>query len=81
MYNNYNKRNTPIDIEKIYIENSNGTKFECTMSPSRKYNREWLENNKYDFYETFNMNKYNATDKITIVLDYYGETVTIKLEK
>lgn len=84
MYDNYNKRNTPIDVENndlTYIKNSNGTKFECSMSPSRKYNREWLENNKYDFYETFNMNKYNASDKITVVLDYYGEKVIIELEK
>ena len=64
-----------------YIENSNGEKFECTMSPSRMAKADWLEGNKYDFYETFGMTKYDATDKIKVVLYYYGEPVTIELEK
>ena len=64
-----------------YVENSNGEKFECTMSPSRRAKADLLEGNKYDFYETFGMTKYDATDKIKVVLYYYGEPVTIELEK
>lgn len=64
-----------------YVENSNGTQFTCTLSPSRKSNGEWLDGNKYDFYETFEMTEYDSTDKIKVVLYYYGEPVTIELEK
>lgn len=64
-----------------YVENSNGEQFKCTLSPSRKSNGEWLDGNRYDFYETFGMTKYEATDKIKVVLYYYGEPVTIELER
>lgn len=64
-----------------YVENSNGEKFECTMSPSRRAKNKWLEGNKFDFYETFGMTKYDATDNIKVVLNYYGEPVIIELEK
>ena len=67
--------------EYCYVENSNGEKFECTMSPSRRAKNKWLEGNKFDFYETFGMTKYDATDTIKVVLNYYGEAVTIELEK
>lgn len=64
-----------------YVENSDGEKFECTMSPSRMAKADWLEGNKFDFYETFAMTKYDATDEIKVILYYYGEPVTIELEK
>ena len=64
-----------------YIENSNGKKFYCTFSPSRKQNSNFIDGNKFDFYETFGMTKYDSTDKIKAVLYYYGEPVTIELEK
>ena len=64
-----------------YIENSNGKKFYCSLSPSRKQNSNFIDDNRYDFYETFDMTKYDSTDKIKVVLYYYGEPVTIELEK
>ena len=64
-----------------YIENNNGEKFYCTLSPSRKANNNFIDGNKFDFYETFGMTKYDSTDKIKAVLYYYGEPVTIELEK
>lgn len=64
-----------------YVENSNGEQFKCTLSPSRKAKGEWLDGNRYDFYETFGMTKYDSTDKIKVVLYYYGEIVKIELEK
>ena len=51
------------------------------MSPSRKANANYVNGNQFDFYETFSMTKYEATDKITVVIDFYGEPVTIELEK
>ncbi|MCI8291381.1 MAG: hypothetical protein HFJ25_03920 [Clostridia bacterium] len=40
-----------------------------------------LNGNKCDFYETFGMTKYDASDKIKLVLYHYGEPITIELEK
>ena len=96
LYVDFIKKNRPINIngenlmlpadsreqgDECFVENSNGEKFECTMSPSRRAKNKWLEGNKFDFYETFGMTKYDATDNIKVVLNYYGEPVTIELEK
>lgn len=64
-----------------YVLNARGEKFTSTMSPSRKYNNRFVEGNQFDFYETFGMTKYDATDKITVVIDFYGEPFKIELEK
>lgn len=79
---------TPIDISGnngentiSYIENSNKEKFFCTMSPSRQYINEFLNDNKFNFYETFSLTKSDASDMLTVILYYYGEPVEIKLEK
>ena len=42
---------------------------------------EWLEGDKYDFYETFGLTKYDMTDKIKVVLFYYNTTVVIEFQK
>lgn len=90
-YREYVVLNYPISISNYnlqgektnasYVENENGQRYESTKSPNRITKNFFLEGNKYDFYETFSMNKYNATDKINIVLYYYGEVVNIKMEK
>ena len=69
------------DSDGCYILNSNGEKFKSTMSPSRKANGNFVKGSQFDFYETFSMTKYNATDKITAVIEFYGEPVKIELEK
>ena len=63
------------------VINENGEKFECTLRPSRKQNANFIDGNKFDFYEIYGMTKKDATDKIKVVLLYYGETFTIELEK
>lgn len=67
--------------KKSYIQNSNGEKFYCTLSPSRKSESRYLEGNKFHFYETFELTKVDSTDKLTVVLYYRGEAVTIEFEK
>ena len=67
--------------QPAYVENSNREKFYCTLSPGRKANGNFIDGNKYDFYDTFSMTKYDATDKIKVILFYYGTPVTIELEK
>lgn len=64
-----------------YIENETGQIYESTLSPSRNAKTDFIDGNKYDFYETFSMTKYDATDKIKVVLYYYGNPVNIELEK
>ncbi len=93
-YNEYLFKSDPIQIdsfrgigtqtqkvEQSYVENSDGKQFTCTLSPSRRTNKNFIDGNKLDFYETFGMTKYDATDKIKVVLYYYGKPVTIELEK
>ncbi len=79
IYDNYNKKSMP--IFNGYVENENGEKFECTFSPSRNYKWRWIDNNRYEYYETYGMTKYNSTEKVKVVLDYYEEKVVIELEK
>ena len=97
VWNEYHTKSSPISIngtnlflvgeaknkktEGCYVLNSNGEKFKSTMSPSRKANNNFVQGNKFDFYETFGMTKYDATDKITVIIDFYGEPVKIELEK
>lgn len=97
LWNDYQRKAHPINNDGInmwlvgeerkertngcYIINSNGEEFRSTMSPSRKYNQNFVKGNQLDFYETFGMTKYNATDKITAVIEFYGEPVKIELEK
>lgn len=89
----YEKKDTPIlsrgltldvksDIENgCYVMNNKEEKFECTMSPSRKCNYNFIDGDKYDFYETYSMTKYDATNDITMVVNYRGTLEYIKLQK
>ena len=93
MLEKYEDENTPIlsrgltldvksDIEDgCCVMNNKGEKFECTMSPSRKCNYNFIDGDKYDFYETYSMTKYDATDDITMVVNYRGTLEYIKLQK
>lgn len=87
-YNNLKYLMSPMDSQNTdgtrkesYLENEYGEKFESNFSPSRKVERKFLLENKYNFYETYTLSKYTSTDKITAVLYYYGEPITIELIK
>lgn len=97
LWNDYQRKAHPINNDGInmwlvgearnesakgcYVINSDGEEFRSTMSPSRKYNQNFVKGNQLDFYETFGMTKYDATDKITVVIEFFGEPVKIELEK
>ena len=92
MYEEYRAKSQPINVtgityawgtptEGCYVLDSNGNKFKSTMSPSRKAHLDFEDGNKFDFYETFGMTKYDSTDNITVIIEFYGEPVEIKLEK
>ena len=92
MLEEYEKSKTPIiskggtkmaklDIEDgCYIMNSKGEKFECSLSPSRKANYGFIDGDKYDFYETYTLTKYDMTDDLTMVINYRGTREYIQLQ-
>ena len=87
---NWNYYNKPILVEennldgnniKSYLEDWNKSKYYIVQNATKKSKNYFLENNKFDFYQTFSLTKYDATDKITAILYYYGKPVIIELEK
>lgn len=65
--------------EGCYIQNSKGEKF---LFDPRNHNRtEPPIKDKYCFNGCFSMTKFDATDKITVVIDLKGKPVRIELEK
>lgn len=65
--------------EGCYVQNSKGEKF---IFDPRNHNRtEPPIKDKYCFNGCFSMTRFDATDKITVVIDFDGEPVCIELEK
>lgn len=78
-----------------YILDENGNKFYATKNNSKKQNANfnYVETfdeqgfshitylNEFDFYNEFSITKYNLTDTLYLVLDFYGSPVKIKLQK
>ncbi len=70
------------DIEKVtYVENEKGEKFESTMSPSRRADGNFIDGNKYSFYETFGLTTYTATDKLKVRVLFKDKPYIVELEK
>ena len=77
-----------------YILDENGNKFYHTRNNSKKQNENFVydkivdENgfvkriclNEFDFYDEFSITKYNLTEKLLLVIDYYGNPVKIELQ-
>lgn len=93
LYENYYRKYFPIGnisqnyipwIEKTdgcYILDSNNNKFEPSAYVGGKGTYKFIENNKYDYYSTFEMTKYNATNKITAIIEVYGIPFKVEFEK
>ena len=70
------------DIENVtYVENEKGEKFDSTMSPSRRADANFIDGNKYSFYETFGLTKNTATDKLKVRVLYKEKPYIVELEK
>ena len=70
------------DIEKVtYVENEKGQKFESTMSPSRRQDGNFIEGDKYSFFETFGLTPNDATDRLKVKVLFKNVQYTIELEK
>lgn len=63
------------------VENSKGEKFLSTMSPSREAHSQYIDGDKFDYYETFGMGKADSTDEITVVVNHRGTLEYIKMKK
>lgn len=94
LYSDYQNNKMPIRIigdspvkwenrtSGCYVLNSNGEKFYSTLNYDRNKNYNFENNlNQFDFYDTFEMNQYNATDTVTLVIDFKGTPIHIQLEK
>lgn len=70
------------DVDKItYIENEKGQKFITGMSPSRRQDGNFIDGNKFSFYETFELTPTEATDKLKVKVLFKDERYTIELER
>lgn len=62
--------------EGCYVINSEGQKFTSVSAGA-----DYLSDNKYGYSAIYSMTKYDATDKITVVIDYMNQPVKIELVK
>lgn len=70
------------NIEKVtYVENEKGEKFESTMSPSRRQDSNFIDGNKFSFYETFGLTTYTATDKLKVRVMFKDKPYMVELER
>ncbi len=69
-------------IEKVtYVENEKGQKFKSTMSPSRRADGNFIDGNKFSFYETFELTTDTATDKLKVRVLFQDKPYVVELEK
>lgn len=64
-----------------YVENENGQKFESTDSPSRRQYGNYIDGDKYSFYETFGLTKNEATEKLKVCVYFKDKLYIVELEK
>lgn len=74
-----------LNVENIedtsYVENKKGEKFEKSLSPTRRQDANFIDGNKFSYYETFELTKYEITNKLKVQIMFKGEPVIIELEK
>ena len=73
-----------IALQKEYVETTDGKRFETAQRSDGDggYTLPAGENKIINYYQTFNLTKYDATDEITVhIFTNKGEEITIKLEK
>lgn len=69
------------ETEGSYIQTSNGNKFYISETGFSNQRNSFNEDNTYEFYNKFDMTKYDATDSITAVIELYGLPVKIWLKR
>lgn len=64
-----------------YIENEKGEKFYPSNSTSEDTGYSYVDMSYLLHWQTFNLNKYNATNSLKLYLNYLGEDIVIELER
>lgn len=64
-----------------YIENENNEKFLISTSPGRMQKGFYIDDNTFEFYETFDLTKFDLTDKLFIHLVCNEEIINIELKR
>lgn len=64
-----------------YIENERGEKYYPSNSTSEDMGYSFIDMSYLIHWQTFNLNKYNATNNLKININYNGEDITIELER
>lgn len=74
-----------LEVENIevtsYVETEVGEKFEKSLSPSRRQDANFIDGNRFSYYETFELTKYETTDKLKVKIMFKGEPIVIELER
>lgn len=79
-YADYLDNNEKMINNITHIENSKGKKAKIEDSSLEIIDFK-KDKDKYEFYGTFEITKYDATDKMKVVIIYYGEPVYIELKR
>lgn len=64
-----------------YIENEKGEKFLISDNPGRKQNKNFIDDNTFNVYETFDLTKYDITNELKIHIVFYDNVYTIVIER
>lgn len=81
-YQEYSKKSMDVWQYDKYLTNEKGEKFEMTQGPRENGGGSIDEETGiYTSNCTFDLTKYDATDTITLCVDYHGNTAEIVLEK
>ena len=64
-----------------YIENERGEKYYPTKSTSEDEGYSFIDMSYLLHWQTFNLNKYNATNSLKLHMNYNGEDIIIELER
>ena len=71
-----------IALQKEYVKNANGQKFETSKDGNSGYGGASDQRKITDYYQTFNLTKYDATDELTVhIFTNSGEEIIIEYER
>ena len=65
-----------------YIENENKHKFKVSSNPGRKQRSQFINGESdFTFYETFDLTKYDITNKLKLHIVFYDKVITVNLQR
>ncbi|MBR3613900.1 MAG: sigma-70 family RNA polymerase sigma factor [Clostridia bacterium] len=71
-----------IALQKEYVETSDGRRFEASSDGNSGYGGASGENRIFDYHQTFNLTKFDATDILTVhIFTNIGKEIIVEFEK